>query len=150
MAALLSSSLLRRGRPASLASVVSLTRRAASTAEAPLERTALYALHKELGGKLVPFAGYELPVQFPSGVLAEHMHARKPADAALLFDVGEYLPSFASVALRRPRLPRTSQPLRRRLRQCRQNGAEAAGTASAAPCAPQPPRGGQQCPDALR
>lgn len=64
--------------------------RAASTASAaPLEATALRALHVELGGKLVPFAGYELPVQFPTGVLAEHLHARKPADAAVLFDVGE-------------------------------------------------------------
>jgi aminomethyltransferase len=44
----------------------------------------LYALHRELGARLVPFAGYEMPVQYPSGILAEHAHARS---AAGLFDV---------------------------------------------------------------
>jgi hypothetical protein len=41
-----------------------------------LERTALYDLHLQLGGKMVPFAGYELPVQYPAGVLKEHLHCR--------------------------------------------------------------------------
>jgi|GEM_PF-6754928 len=46
-----------------------------------LKRTALYALNVELGGKIVPFAGYEMPVQFLSGILKEHIkgapaHAR--------------------------------------------------------------------------
>ena len=50
----------------------------------PLKRTPLYALHKELGARLVPFAGYEMPVQFPMGILVEHAHARR---AAGLFDV---------------------------------------------------------------
>jgi aminomethyltransferase len=50
----------------------------------PLERTPLYALHRELGARLVPFAGYEMPVQYPSGILAEHAHTRT---AAGLFDV---------------------------------------------------------------
>ena len=49
-----------------------------------LKRTALYALNVELGGKIVPFAGYEMPVQFPSGILREHLHTRA---AAGLFDV---------------------------------------------------------------
>jgi aminomethyltransferase len=49
-----------------------------------LKRTALYALNAELGGKMVPFAGYEMPVQFPSGILKEHLHTRA---AAGLFDV---------------------------------------------------------------
>jgi aminomethyltransferase len=49
-----------------------------------LKRTALYALNVELGGKMVPFAGYEMPVQFPSGILKEHLHTRA---AAGLFDV---------------------------------------------------------------
>ena len=49
-----------------------------------LKRTALYDLHRELGGKLVPFAGYEMPVQYPAGILAEHNHTRA---AAGLFDV---------------------------------------------------------------
>ena len=49
-----------------------------------LKRTALYALNVELGGKIVPFASYEMPVQFPSGILREHLHTRA---AAGLFDV---------------------------------------------------------------
>ncbi|WP_298429738.1 glycine cleavage system aminomethyltransferase GcvT [uncultured Jannaschia sp.] len=41
-------------------------------------------LHHELGGKMVPFAGYAMPVQYPMGVMAEHLHTR---NAAGLFDV---------------------------------------------------------------
>ncbi|MCH1615551.1 MAG: glycine cleavage system aminomethyltransferase GcvT [Acidimicrobiales bacterium] len=48
-----------------------------------LKKTALYGLHVELGGRLVPFAGYELPIQY-DGVLAEHRATR---EAAGLFDV---------------------------------------------------------------
>jgi aminomethyltransferase len=47
-------------------------------------RTPLHALHVSLGAKMVPFAGYEMPVQFPAGVLKEHLHTRA---AAGLFDV---------------------------------------------------------------
>ncbi len=47
-------------------------------------RTPLFALHEELGGKIVPFAGYALPVQYPSGIMAEHKQTR---EAAALFDV---------------------------------------------------------------
>jgi len=46
--------------------------------------TVLYALHQELGGKIVPFAGYALPVQYPAGIMAEHKQTR---EAAALFDV---------------------------------------------------------------
>ncbi len=53
-------------------------------ASAPLARTALHALHVELGARMVPFAGYEMPVQYPKGVLQEHRHTRA---AAGLFDV---------------------------------------------------------------
>ncbi|WP_027966926.1 glycine cleavage system aminomethyltransferase GcvT [Halomonas halocynthiae] len=49
-----------------------------------LNRTPLYALHVELGAKLVPFAGYEMPVQYPLGVKREHEHTRT---ACGLFDV---------------------------------------------------------------
>ena len=49
-----------------------------------LKRTPLHALHVTLGGKMVPFAGYDMPVQYASGVLREHLHTR---DAAGLFDV---------------------------------------------------------------
>jgi aminomethyltransferase len=50
----------------------------------PLKRTPLYALHRELGARLVSFAGYEMPVQYPTGILAEHAQTRT---AAGLFDV---------------------------------------------------------------
>ncbi|MES2356179.1 MAG: glycine cleavage system aminomethyltransferase GcvT [Pseudomonadota bacterium] len=49
-----------------------------------LSRTPLYNLHIELGAKMVPFAGYEMPVQYPSGILKEHNHTRTQAG---LFDV---------------------------------------------------------------
>ncbi|MGI1661068.1 glycine cleavage system aminomethyltransferase GcvT [Palleronia sp. KMU-117] len=49
-----------------------------------LQRTGLYDLHIALGAKMVPFAGYEMPVQYPMGVLKEHLHTRA---AAGLFDV---------------------------------------------------------------
>ncbi len=49
-----------------------------------LQRTPLHALHVARGGKLVPFAGYEMPVQYPAGVLREHLHTRSHAG---LFDV---------------------------------------------------------------
>jgi len=49
-----------------------------------LQRTPLYALHLARGGKMVPFAGYEMPVQYAAGVLREHQHTRAKAG---LFDV---------------------------------------------------------------
>jgi len=52
--------------------------------ETTLNRTPLYGLHVALGGKMVPFAGYEMPVQYAPGVLREHLHTRKLAG---LFDV---------------------------------------------------------------
>jgi aminomethyltransferase len=52
--------------------------------DSPLAKTPLHALHVELGAKMVPFAGYDMPVQYPSGILTEHKHTRA---AAGLFDV---------------------------------------------------------------
>ncbi|MFB6452566.1 glycine cleavage system aminomethyltransferase GcvT [Bradyrhizobium tunisiense] len=49
-----------------------------------LKRTPLHGLHVSLGGKMVPFAGYDMPVQYPAGVLKEHLHTRASAG---LFDV---------------------------------------------------------------
>jgi aminomethyltransferase len=49
-----------------------------------LLRTPLHALHVELGAKMVPFAGYDMPVQYPGGIIREHLHTRA---AAGLFDV---------------------------------------------------------------
>lgn len=54
------------------------------TQDAPPQVTPLNALHRALGAKMVPFAGYDMPVQYPAGVLAEHNHTRT---AAGLFDV---------------------------------------------------------------
>ncbi|QPF74239.1 glycine cleavage system aminomethyltransferase GcvT [Roseateles sp. DAIF2] len=49
-----------------------------------LKTTPLHALHLELGAKMVPFGGYDMPVQYPAGLMAEHKHTRA---AAGLFDV---------------------------------------------------------------
>ena len=46
--------------------------------------TPLHALHLELGARMVPFAGYDMPVQYPLGVMKEHLHTREQAG---LFDV---------------------------------------------------------------
>lgn len=56
-----------------------------------LRRTPLYDLHVSLGGKMVPFAGYEMPVQYPSGILKEHLHTREKAG---LFDVSHMGQAF--------------------------------------------------------
>jgi aminomethyltransferase len=56
-----------------------------ATVSAPsLKRTPLHALHLASGGKMVPFAGYDMPVQYGEGVLREHLHTRASAG---LFDV---------------------------------------------------------------
>ncbi|MCP3749826.1 glycine cleavage system aminomethyltransferase GcvT [Pseudomonas sp. SBB6] len=49
-----------------------------------LLKTPLHALHLELGARMVPFAGYDMPVQYPLGVMKEHLHSREQAG---LFDV---------------------------------------------------------------
>ncbi|APO74926.1 glycine-cleavage system protein T [Rhizobium etli 8C-3] len=51
---------------------------------AALKKTPLHALHLSLGARMVPFAGYEMPVQYPAGVLKEHLQTRAGAG---LFDV---------------------------------------------------------------
>jgi aminomethyltransferase len=58
-----------------------------------LKRTPLHALHLALGGKMVPFAGYDMPVQYAAGVLREHLHTRASAG---LFDVSH----MGQIALR--------------------------------------------------
>ena len=47
--------------------------------QAPLQKTPLHALHVALGARMVPFAGYEMPVQYPTGIVAEHLHTRRQA-----------------------------------------------------------------------
>ncbi|MBY6241858.1 glycine cleavage system aminomethyltransferase GcvT [Methylosinus sp. Sm6] len=54
------------------------------TAEPALATTPLDALHRRLGARMAPFAGYSLPLHYPSGVIAEHLHTREKAS---LFDV---------------------------------------------------------------
>jgi aminomethyltransferase len=61
--------------------------------EPSLKRTPLHALHVASGGKMVPFAGYDMPVQYSSGVLREHLHTRSSAG---LFDVSH----MGQIALR--------------------------------------------------
>ena len=58
-----------------------------------LKKTPLYDLHISLGGKMVPFAGYEMPVQYPAGILKEHLHTRAEAG---LFDVSHMGQAFLS------------------------------------------------------
>jgi aminomethyltransferase len=62
---------------------------------ADLEITPLNALHRDLGAKMVPFAGYDMPVQYPMGVMKEHLHCRAKAG---LFDVSH----MGQVILRAP------------------------------------------------
>lgn len=63
----------------------------ASGQQTPLKRTPLYEVHSALGAKIVPFAGFEMPVQYPTGITAEHKAVREKAG---LFDVshmGEFI-----------------------------------------------------------
>jgi aminomethyltransferase len=64
-----------------------------STSPPPLKQTPLHALHVSRGGKMVPFAGYDMPVQYGTGVLKEHLHTRSSAG---LFDVSH----MGQIALR--------------------------------------------------
>lgn len=69
------------------------------TDSGPLSTTPLHALHISLGARMVPFAGYDMPVQYPAGVLKEHLHTRAKAG---LFDVshmGQVLVKAASGAV---------------------------------------------------
>jgi glycine cleavage system T protein (aminomethyltransferase) len=58
-----------------------------------LKQTPLHALHVELGAKMVPFSGYDMPVQYAAGVLKEHLHTREKAG---LFDVSHMGQAFLS------------------------------------------------------
>ncbi|MBI1907320.1 MAG: glycine cleavage system aminomethyltransferase GcvT [Rhodocyclales bacterium] len=56
----------------------------ATTSDTPILHTPLYDLHVSLGARMVPFAGYAMPVQYPTGIIKEHTHTRTQAG---LFDV---------------------------------------------------------------
>jgi glycine cleavage system T protein (aminomethyltransferase) len=58
-----------------------------------LKHTPLHGQHVRLGGRMVPFAGYDMPVQYSSGIIKEHLHTRA---AAGLFDVSH----MGQIALR--------------------------------------------------
>lgn len=55
-----------------------------ATSSSPLQQTPLHDLHLALGARMVPFAGYAMPVQYPAGIIAEHRQCR---GSAALFDV---------------------------------------------------------------
>ena len=85
---------------------------------APLLETPLGTLHRELGGRMVPFAGYAMPVQYPLGILGEHLHCRTSAG---LFDVShmgqaELVGEHAAAALEAltPADVRSLKPMRQR------------------------------------
>ena len=65
------------------------------TATAPLLKTPFTAAHIALGGRMVPFAGYSMPLQYPAGLLAEHRWTREQAG---LFDVSHMGPAFLHLA----------------------------------------------------
>ncbi|MBJ9976132.1 glycine cleavage system aminomethyltransferase GcvT [Pseudomonas sp. S75] len=69
-----------------------------------LSKTPLHALHLELGARMVPFAGYDMPVQYPLGVLKEHLHTRAHAG---LFDVSH----MGQIMLRGPDAARALETL---------------------------------------
>jgi aminomethyltransferase len=60
------------------------------TAVPTLKRTSLYDAHKKLGAKMVPFAGWEMPVQYPTGILAEHHAVRNGAGIFDVSHMGEF------------------------------------------------------------
>ena len=58
-----------------------------------VQKTALYDLHKSLGAKFVPFAGYEMPIQYKDGIVKEHIYTRTGAG---FFDVSHMGQLFIS------------------------------------------------------
>ena len=68
---------------------------AAPPAPEPLKKTPLHALHVARGARMVPFAGYDMPVQYADGIIAEHKHVRAEAG---LFDVSHMGQAFLAGA----------------------------------------------------
>ena len=100
----------------------------AESGEALLE-TPLAGLHRRLGGRMVPFAGYAMPVHYPAGIMAEHLACRA---GAALFDVSHMgqaellvapMPSRAVDGWRHPLIPRGRErrPAKRGRRRRRRN-----------------------------
>ena len=70
---------------------------------APRCKTPLHALHLELGAKMVPFAGYDMPVAYPAGILAEHRHCRDVGGAVRRLAHGPAAPDRRRCGARRSR-----------------------------------------------
>ena len=75
---------------------------AASTTD--LLRTPLFDLHQELGARMVPFAGYSMPVQYPMGVMKEHLHTRAAAGLFLAFQYPVEIPGVGNMTFLRTAL----------------------------------------------
>ena len=67
----------------------------AASPDDTLKRTPLYDRHVTAGGRMVAFSGYSLPLQYPTGIMAEHKWTREHAS---LFDVSHMGPGFLSLA----------------------------------------------------
>jgi aminomethyltransferase len=68
------------------------------TSAAMLKQTPLFNLHLELGAKMVPFAGYQMPVQYTKGIIHEHLHCRSHAGFFDISHMGQCLIQGDSVA----------------------------------------------------
>src|SRR6476469_3380993 len=66
-----------------------LTPSTESLSEDQLQKTPLHALHAELGARMVPFAGYSMPVQYPAGLMAEHKQTRESAGLFYVSHMGQ-------------------------------------------------------------
>ena len=64
----------------------------------PLKRTPLHEIHVALGAKIVPFAGYEMPVQYPTGITAEHKAVRESCGVFDVSHMGEFWVNGARAA----------------------------------------------------
>jgi aminomethyltransferase len=62
-----------------------------AVADQALKRTPLYEQHRALGAKIVPFAGYEMPVQYPAGITAEHRAVREACGVFDVSHMGEFI-----------------------------------------------------------
>ena len=58
-----------------------------------MEKTALYNFHKNSGAKFVPFAGYEMPIQYKDGIVKEHINTRQSAGYFDVSHMGQYFVS---------------------------------------------------------
>src|SRR5215212_7685728 len=76
----------------------------ASTESAPLRQTPLHELHLRRGARMVGFAGYEMPAQYPTGIIAEHLHTSAKAGLFEVSHLGQIRLRGAEAARARERL----------------------------------------------